>query len=349
MKTEKNVIRMEDIARLANVSKSAASLALNGKPGVSNETRAHVLEIAQKHNYVPLRNLNKKNEDSSTNYVIRFVACKTNNIITENYQSMPFFNELLGYFTNELKNYPFSLLISSVNLDSFQTDLELIEQEQKSDGIFLLGTNLNLEEIDEVFKLEHNLVVIDTCALESNLDYVAINNYQGAFQAAKYLIDNGHRQIGYGRAQNRIYNFDERQRGFSESLAKHGLIVNENNIFNFHGMKVEDEFSHQINLNRDSEFPTAIFCENDYIAISLMKSLAAMKLRVPEDISIIGFDNISASKLVSPELTTVYVNKQKIAQESLRIMLEKLDGSPVGSIHSFVNTSLIERQSVRTL
>lgn len=342
-------VKLEDIARLANVSKSAASLALNGKPGVSEETRATVLRIAKEHNYVPLKKIKKKyiNPSSSTNYVIRFVGCKATDLIEDNYHNMPFFNELLGYFTNELKNYPFSLLISSIDSNSIREDLKRIEDEQPSDGIFLLGTNLTLQQIEEVQKIQKNLVVLDTCAPQSNLDFISINNYQGAYQAAEYLIKKGHHKVGYAESKTRIYNFSERKRGFFDAMNSHGISSKDVNIYQMHGMKIETDIENFTDLQSDSSLPTAVFCENDYIAISLIRTLSALKITVPEDISVIGFDNIPESKVITPELTTIGVNKQKIAQEAMRKMLANLERQEEDyGMHSFINTNLIERDSV---
>src|SRR5690625_809638 len=150
-------MRIEDIAKLANVSKSAVSLALNGKPGVSQETRDLIIKIASDNNYVPLRSVRKKSV--SGNKIIRFVACKNNDIVTDDFESQPFFNELIGFLSLEMRNHPYSLLITSVDTDNLVQQLSAYEKEQQSEGIILLGTNLSVDQIQAVQSVQKNTVI----------------------------------------------------------------------------------------------------------------------------------------------------------------------------------------------
>ena len=130
-------------------------------------------------------------------------------------------------------------------------------------------------------------------------------------------------------------------------MNSHGISSKDVNIYQMHGMKIETDIENFTDLQSDSSLPTAVFCENDYIAISLIRTLSALKITVPEDISVIGFDNIPESKVITPELTTIGVNKQKIAQEAMRKMLANLERQEEDyGMHSFINTNLIERDSV---
>ncbi len=337
-------MKIDDIARLAQVSKSAVSLALNGKPGVSEETRATILKIAEDYHYVPLRNVKKK--ETNGNRIIRFVACKNSDIVTDNYESMPFFNELLGYLTSEMKNYPFSLLITSVQTETLEEELNALEEEQTSDGILLLGTNLTAQQIERVKKIQPNIVVLDTCIPQMNCDFIAIDNYQGAYEAGLYLLQNGHTNIGYARAQTRIYNFKERERGLKKALDTHGVSIHENHCYEFPAMDIQTQVEKFSFLARKDHLPTAIFCDNDYIAISLIKTLNLLNIQVPKDISIIGFDNISEAKVVIPELTTIHVPKEEIAREALKRIIGKIQRPQTDiGFHAFIGTKLIERSS----
>ncbi len=337
-------MKIDDIARLANVSKSAVSLALNGKPGVSEATRAAILKIAEDYHYVPLRNVKKK--ETSGNRIIRFVACKNSDIVTDNYESMPFFNELLAYLTSEMKNYPFSLLITAVQTESLEEELKALEEEQNSEGILLLGTNLTTRQINRVKKIQPNIVVLDTCVPQLNCDFIAINNYQGAYEAGSYLLQNGHTKIGYARAQTRIYNFKERERGFMDALHRKAISISEKHYYEFPAMDIQTQTEKFAFLSAKEELPTAIFCDNDYIAISLIKTLNILGIQVPNDISVVGFDNISEAKVVIPELTTIHVPKEEIAREALVRIIEKIK-HPLADIglHTFISTKLIERSS----
>ncbi|TLG73935.1 LacI family DNA-binding transcriptional regulator [Culicoidibacter larvae] len=341
-------MKIDDIARIAKVSKSAVSLALNGKPGVSDKTRAHILKIAEEYNYIPLRNNKKK--DTSGQQIIRFLACKNNDIITDHYETLPFFNELIGYLTEDIKEYPFTLLISTINADDMQNELTELEIAQPSAGILLLGTNLSSNQVQIVKDIQPNLVVLDTCIRNMPVSFVSINNYFGGFEAARYLLSLGHTKIGYVMGQPRIYNFDYRQKGFNDALNEAGITIDKQHIYHLPAMQIGIYEQAKNQIQATTDLPTAIFCENDYMAISIIKILADIGISVPDDVSIIGFDNISEGNVVTPELTTIHVKKNLLSAMSLQQLSQQIETKhPNDSYQILINTSLIERNSCKTL
>lgn len=340
-------MKIEDIARLANVSSSAVSLALNGKAGVSEETRSRILKIVEEHNYVPLRKSQKKINQKKK---IRFIACKSPDLITEHYQSLPFFNELISYLSSEISQYPYDLVISTFDKESILEELAEIEEEQSSAGIILLGTNLSSEQIKEIQEVYQKIVILDTHFPELSSNFVSINNYLGGYQAADYLLNLGHSRIGYVMGIPRIQNFNERKDGFFKRLKEDNIILPENYLFQLPAMEINDGQIIQQNFESLSEKPTAFFCENDYMAISLIKLFKRLSLDVPKDISVLGFDNISESKVVSPELTTMQVKKRNIAKQTLELLFPQIENTSLyGTRHIQVNTDLIERESCARL
>lgn len=335
-------MKIDDIAKIANVSKSAVSLALNGKPGVSEATRDLVLKIAEEHNYVPLRKPRKKSSDKK---LIRFVACKNDEIVTENYQLLPFFSELLSYITEEIKNYPFTLLSTSLSTKDFVDELTLLEQQQPSDGFIVLGTNLGEDQILDMLTIQPNSVIIDTNISNLDCDFVTMNNYQGGYAAADYLISNGHTDIGYCMGEPRIHNFEQREKGFWKALRNSNLTINKNFILEFPAMDIKSQHDLYKDKLTTVSLPSAFFCEDDYIAISLIKTLQSLGYRVPHDVSVIGFDDISEAVVISPELTTMRVRKDIIAKEALSTLMTKLNDDNNLAKTVFVNTTLIERES----
>lgn len=338
-------MKLEDIARLANVSKSAVSLAINGKPGVSKETRERILKIAEEHNYVPRRHLGKQ---SKKNRTIRFVVCKSPDLITDHYQDLPFFNELISYLSAEINNYPYDLIISTFDEDKFLTDLNNAENEQTSEGIILLGTNLNREQIQQIQNAYAKLVILDTHHPDINANFVAINNFLGGYQAADHLITSGHKKIGYAQGIPRIMNFRQRKEGFLSRMKESSLNIPNKYKFQFPAMEINENEEMKKTFESLSDLPTAIFCENDYIAISLIKTLDTIGIKTPEDISVIGFDNISESRVITPELSTIKVNKRELAIQTLEL-LENIIHNADENKHVFINTTLIVRNSSSTV
>lgn len=334
-------MKIDDIARLANVSKSAVSLAINGKPGVSAKTREYILNIVEKYNYVPLRNVNSQSKKKGT---IRFIACKSPDLINEYYQDLPFFNELISYLSSVINDYPYDLVISTFDENTILKELKEIEKEYSSEGIILLGTNLNKSQIRTIHNEYNNLIILDTHHPEINANFVSINNFLGGYQAAAYLIAQGHEKIGYAKGIPTITNFKERKNGFFSKLEEVSMTILDKHIFEFSAMEIKDGSGVRNELKSLEELPTAIFCENDYIAISLMKLLTKIGIKIPEQISIIGFDDISESRVITPELTTLQVNKKEMAIQTLDL-LDKIIKKDSETKHIQVNTSLIKRES----
>ena len=130
-------LKIDDIARLAGVSKAAVSLAFNNKPGVSEQTREHILSIAETHGYKP-RTIKPGREIQRSNAIIRFVAFKNADIVTENYDTLPFFNELIHHITDQVKQHGNTLVISSIDIQKLQQELEFWKRTAFS-GYFVIG------------------------------------------------------------------------------------------------------------------------------------------------------------------------------------------------------------------
>ncbi|WP_310943267.1 MULTISPECIES: LacI family DNA-binding transcriptional regulator [Paenibacillus] len=340
---------MDDIARLANVSKSAVSLALNGKPGISMETRMKIINIAKESGYTPRAQTRTEKTSGSSN-ILRFVACTHSGIVLEHYAQQPFFMELIHCFEEQCRSNGYSLFFSSVPSDQLEQQIGQLETENESSGIILLGTNLSKEQIRLISGKQPNLVVLDTCYETEQANFVVMNNRMGAYQGAKHLLDSGHRRIGYVQSQYRMYNFDMRRQGFLACLEEHGVAFDERDAFTA-SPTVVAAYPDLVELfrRRSGDLPTALFCECDYIAISVIKSLTEAGLRVPDDVSVVGFDNIHEAVVISPELTTIHVEKETIAELAVRKLMGMIEHNDQVTVKTMVDTHLVIRKSSRPL
>ncbi|MBT2654068.1 LacI family DNA-binding transcriptional regulator [Bacillus sp. ISL-18] len=339
-------MKIDDIAKLANVSKSAVSLALNGKNGVSQKTREKVLRIAQEHGYIPRPIIKADQFVQPNKKLLRFVAVTNTGIVTEQYESLPFFTDLIHNLDRQIGTSGNSLMVSSISIENLQDEITRLEQEQKSAGILLLGTNLTPEQINIVACVQPNMVVLDTCFETLDVSFVVMNNVYGGYQAGQYLMELGHQQIGYVGSNTRMYNFDMRKKGFLQALSENGLMIAETNYFSVSPTVIssQDVFKEKIK-NRLNQLPSALFCEADYMAISVIKSLTELGVRVPDDVSVIGFDNIFESQVITPELTTIHVKKDRIALLAVEKLIKQIENNDTDKIKLFVDTELIERKS----
>lgn len=337
-------MKLEDVAKLANVSKSAASLALNGKPGISDKTREHILKVAEENNYVPLRKIRK---NKTPKIKIRFVACTNGDVIPEDYYRLPFFNELLSYLSAEVSTRQHQLVSNSLPKKQLFETLYDLEKNDPSDGIILLGTNLTSAHISSIAEHFSNLVVLDTQSNDVNCNTITMNNFLGAHDATNHLLKMGHREIGYIKGIPRINNFYDRRRGFKNALAKWDIAVSELPVFYLPGMKI-DIIEEKVKQFLDFVGSvSAIFCEDDYIAISVIKTLNKYGVKVPEDVSVVGFDDISESRVLSPELTTIHVPIIEIAKEAVLLIENGLHSNNQIKKQILINTSLVCRNSVQ--
>lgn len=338
-------MKMEDIARLAGVSKSAVSLALSGKPGIGAETRTRIVQIAEQNGYRLRTRAEGSEPDGSS---LRFLAFTNSGIVLEEYYKQPFFMELIHHIEEKCRSLGYSLLFSSVDIGRFEQEIGPILDEPKA-GVILLGTNLTREQIALIADRQPHLVVLDTCFETLPVHFVVMNNVMGAYQAASHLLDLGHRRIGYVQSSSRMHNFDARRRGFALALEERGLSIDGCRAFAMSPsiLSSQPAFVRQVEDCRaqDGALPTAVFCECDYMAISAMKSFAELGIRVPDDIAVVGFDNIAESVIVTPELATVHVEKEKMAQLAVELLAQSIREEVPYTMKAVVDTRFIARGS----
>ncbi|MFC5648361.1 LacI family DNA-binding transcriptional regulator [Paenibacillus solisilvae] len=342
-------MKMEDIAKLAGVSKSAVSLAFSGKQGIGAETRDKILRIAKENGYLPKFRAVPADGPMKS---LTFLAFANSGIVLEQYYQQPFFRELIHYIEERCRTKGYSLIFSSIEMDSFAKEIKTVAEENGSAGIILLGTNLNQAQIAAVADdLSAPLVVLDTCYETLPVHFVSINNVMGAYQVGSHLCGIGHREIGYIASDVRIRNFDDRKRGFKEALREYGLDVKEERMFSVAPtiLTSQEALKRQLAayLEAGRQLPTAFFCECDYIAISAIKTLSELGYRIPDDVSVVGFDNISEAVIVTPELTTVHVDKERMAHLAVDLVLQTIESNESAKTKTIVDTQLKQRQSTR--
>ena len=215
-----------------------------------------------------------------------------------------------------------------------------------SSAILLVGTELSEKDAKVFLTAQVPLVLLD-CAFE-NLPFqcVLMENENAVAEAVRYLIAQGHTKIGYLYGSVRTRNFTCRANGYRRALLEQDLPIADS--FQFE-MPVSitgayEAFGHLLDEGR--EMPTALFADNDMIALGDMQALQNHKYRVPEDISIIGFDDIAFSEVCAPGLTTIHVYKKELGQAAVRRLLELIREPGQAKMRIQVYNKLIERGSV---
>ena len=337
--------RIIDIAREVNVSPSAVSLALNNKIGVSAGLRQKIISAAVNLGY---KGITPEQFNLNRDITIKLLKiAKHGHIVNERHNA--FITEYMEGIETGVRQRRYKLEVSFFN----KVPIEEIITSQKgtnADGLIVLGTELNAYELNFFAELKLPIVFIDTYFPLSVYDCIDMDNVDGVFKAVQYLYNNGHRNIGLVKSSFDTRNFRMREYGFREVMEYFSLPVQEKHIFG-----VDPTFDGAVNdmekyLDKSSELPTALFCMNDIIAYGCIRALRNHGVRIPEDVSVIGFDDLPSSSLSEPPLTTIRVSTQRIGLRALEKLSERIiSHSEEVPENILISGRLIVRDSVRSL
>ncbi len=329
----------KELAKLLNLSPSAVSLALNGKPGVSTKTRNRVLEAAQKYGM----DLTAKQFQTPKNAPIYFIYYRKHGAVLAD---TAFFSELSAGVEKRGIAAGYSVII--LNIYTFQTlQQQLTELENIGvAGAIILATEMQDEDFMYLAFLKMPVVLLDNHFISSKISSVQINNIDGAFQAVNYLIKKKHTLPGYLHSMYDIYNFEQRKEGFMRAVTYNGMSKSSVLIHEL-TPSLDGAFA-DMNALIDSGEPLAscYFADNDLIAIGAMRALKEHGYRIPEDIGIIGFDDIAMCDYTAPGLSTVHVPKQYLGSQAVDRLLELIDNPISYPVNVQVSTNLVIRGSI---
>lgn len=333
-------ITAKELAKKLNLSETAVSMALNNKPGVSTQTRARVLKEAESQGYDFSKLSRKKNSSGDIYYIV----LRTHNAIL-NYN--PIFTELIDGIEYECRqnNYRLKTLQLYGQNEDIQKTIEELRL-AKCEGIILLGTEITADICREFMKLSVPIVLLDSYIPSVKCSCVQINNVQGAHLATDYLIRRTGRQPGHLRSAYVIENFSERKKGFQQAVREHGMSLGKT-ISHDLSPSVDGAFADMLEIiERGDDLASCYFADNDLIAIGAIKALKLKGYRVPEDIAVIGFDNISESRVIDPALTTIDIPRKFMGQTAAHQLIQHINNPVSHTLKIEVSTSLVKRFSV---
>jgi LacI family transcriptional regulator len=332
------LVTANEIARIVGVSAATVSMVLNNRPGVGEETRKKILCLVKQMGYKKQQRSNPRSLKSLTLVIYK----KHGDVVSDT----PFFAELIQGIEMETRKDDFSLVISYF-YESYngQQQLSAISS-SSSRGVILLATEMMSADISRFMSLQIPMVILDNTFDDVDMDSITINNIQGSMQAVKYFERMGHKKIGHLRSSVGINNFFERRDGYLKAMnnqidPKYTVSISSTSDGAYEDMKKY--------LALMPEIPTAYFADNDIIAISCIRALREAGYHVPNDVSVIGFDDIPASSLIEPSLSTMRVPKKNLGILAVERLLKRINGDKSESIRIAINTSLVTRDSVRQL
>jgi LacI family transcriptional regulator len=334
-------VTLSDIAEKSNVSLTTVSLVLRNKSGVGIpvETRQRVLETARGLGYrmkVPVE--------------IRQGVNQIGVVLKAHGDDLPLTNPFIHTSGGYRSSLPERMNLLSATLPvapTPPTDLPRFVEEEHVDGLLLVGAFVD-QTLDHLLGEKSIPVVLVDAYSESNAyDAVVTENYQGAFQAVSYLIEHGHRHIAIVGSQHRAYpSIRERRRAYEDALQDHGIT--ETYYADCHLIK-EEAYTAVTRLLQDNPQLTAVFCVNDDIAMATIRAAHGLGKRLPQDLSIIGFDDFDLAHLTHPPLTTMQVDKINMGRMAVQLLLNRAHSPDLPRVTMALRTRLIERQSVRDI
>ncbi|WP_046214533.1 LacI family DNA-binding transcriptional regulator [Paenibacillus wulumuqiensis] len=325
---------IKDVAALAGVAVSTASYALNGIGRVSSKTRDKVIEAAKQLNY-------QKNGIASD-----LKRSKTNTIaLLLSDLSGPYYSSLIKGVQEVSLNNGYDLIAcSSIGGDS-STAVKFIK-EKRVDGAIILAHNIPDRTILESAREGFPIVMLDRRLEHESVCYVEADHEKGGTLATNYLIESGHRQIAFVSGPASSKHNNDRYNGFVRAMNQHNLTIEPR--WNLIGNFTEEGGYRAIKLMlAQGNLPEAVFFANDEMALGGITALYEAGLRVPEDISVIGFDDIVQARFLNPALTTVRQPDYEVGALAVHLIFQILKGESVAQ-HYTLDTELVIRGTVRT-
>lgn len=332
-------LTINDIAKLANVSKTTVSFVLNNKEGVNKQTRQKVLSIIEQTNYKPT--INSKRLYYHKSFTVA-VVCDKQAPIFDNV----FYYGIMSALLKRCMHYNYSLTYSEYSLIDNELTLPDNIIGKDVDGLIFLK-DIPLALITKLQILDIPFVIIDDHSDDNSLYTVKIDCNLAAYTAVNYLIQQGHKKIGFIGNMNLPALYTQILTGYHRALREAGLPFVLSWFFDKiqNRETVEKYISEMLQLE---ELPTAIFCMEDFLAIELIRYLQKCKLNVPDDISVIAIDDIFLSNQIYPGLTTIAVDKEKMGTSAIDILMNLINKKETQSI-TVSSNEIVIRESVKSL
>jgi|SRR5690606_51227 len=311
---KKKPFTLRDIAEKAGVSPATVSLVLNGKGEISGETRARVLEAVSRLKYVPRTNKSA----GSGGEIIRFLKIAKHGE-TVNRDHSVFVSDYIDGMSMEATRRNYTLEVVSFEGQPISVVAESLAGAPVK-GVVALGTELSAADIHMLQGLGLPTVFIDTFYEVIEANFVDMNNEDAVYQVLARFKELGFKRIGFVASHTETTNFNLRRNAFYKNIKRLELTVHEGDIFS-----VESTYDGAYRdtcamLHSGLDLAQCYFCTNDIIAYGFIRALKEKGIRIPEDVSIIGFDNLPQSATMDPGLTTVDVSKRKIGNLAITIL-----------------------------
>lgn len=337
-KHESGTVTIQMIAKLANVSHTTVSRALNGSDSVKPVTKKKIVDLANELGYVPNYSARRLVTSRSDTIGIFFSDLETGT-------SASFLTEVIEQAQRMLpKQY-------SLSINSIRTAWESGKVSVSNfDGVIVISQSREDQQfIDQIKQQGIPTVILNRKVEGGILDNYAFNDFLGEQMATEYAIRMGHRKFALIKGVNSFESSYQRTMGFQKALANHQIeidpaMIKEGDYFPESGNRLMRQ------ILSSGQVPTCVICENDDMAIGALNACSDLGYRVPEDISLIGFDDMSYSKYLTPSLTTVRKLTAVLVKKGIERLTQLIQGETFATpVQEVINPEVIVRASVKRL
>ena len=333
-------VTIYEVAKKAGVSISTASKALNDRKDVGDSTKERIRGIARQLNYEP------------SHFARALAMRKTGNIgvITVRYYQTPmltnpFYSKIIEGIEEQLINSDLNLVTNVLRREQVESgEMPKMVKEKSVDGVILLG-HMPPGFVNSIVEKAPPSVMVDNYIKDAQLSSIITDNVDGAYRAVSYLLDSGHRRIAYVAGHPSRYSFKQRADGYRKALAERGIKADEKLVLFNDGE--EPGYAWMNRIMEGAERPDAIFACNDVHAILAINMLKDKGLSVPDDVSVIGFDNIELTEHFIPSITTVEVNKEAMGIKAAEILTDIINSKKNRVEQVIFPAAIVARNSVK--
>ena len=327
---------IKEIAALAGVSPAAVSLVINHKPGVSDSKRQEILDLLESCHYSPAR---RPRQNTFQNFL--FLKYIRNGFLVE--ENTGFIAAIMDSIEMECRKqgYALRIVVSSGNLEETISDIDF----SSVSGIFVLGTELDPDSYSVLKRIPIPYIVIDNDMPHFSCNTITMNNSEMVYEAVKHLASLGFPDIGYFRSNMSIQNFEERATAFYQTVKEFHLTCEKEQEFLLEPTMLGAYASLKQYLLQGLSLPRCCFADNDTIAIGAMKALQEFGYRIPDDICVIGFDDIHFAAVNSPSLSTMSVPKKRIGFLAVKMLINSIENGECNNSKIQVGGEIVIRRS----
>ena len=337
-------ITMKDIAKRLNVSINAVSIALNDKPGVSDEMRLQILRTADEMGYI-----NQKKQYLS-------IFSKSNIcVLMQSYYANTghFYSIVLCSIVEQAKNFGYFSILNYFEDNDFHMPECIVDR--KVAGVLVVG-KISDSHLKALKKVGIPVVLVDFTSLGDPCDCVLTHNRQGGYMLTDYVVLKGYKTIGFFGDLDYSFSFQDRFMGYKKALIQNQIVSSEevdsyieehSFLHNIEKYILANEITEIVKILKSKKLPEVLICANDSNAFAVISALKDMGLKIPEDIGVTGFDDTPLCEKANPQITTVQVQKELMGQVAVSNLMDRIHRKENTPMTQLLSVKIVERASLK--